>query len=79
MTNNNDQLYIAKVINGDTNYFELLRNCSSLETLNIKGIDNYNIKGKILNINGLNGLPNLKNFSLNKVNISALDNSIFIN
>jgi len=65
--------------NGDTNYFELLRNCSSLETLNIKGIDNYNIKGKILNINGLNGLPNLKNFSLNKVNISALDNSIFIN
>ncbi len=63
----------------DTNYFELLKNCSSLETLNIIGIDSYNITGKVLNINGLNGLPNLKNFSLNNVNISTLDNSIFIN
>ena len=63
----------------DTNYFELLKNCSSLETLKIEGIDSYNIKGKVLNINGLNGLPNLKNFSLNKVNISTSDNSIFLN
>jgi len=63
----------------DTNYFELLKNCSSLETLYIEGLDSYNIKGKVLNINGLNGLPNLKNFSLNNVNISTLDNSIFIN
>ena len=62
-----------------TNIFELLNNCSALETLNIEGIDSYNIKGKVLNINGLNGLPNLKNFSLNKVNISTSDNSIFIN
>ena len=63
----------------DINYFELLKNCSSLETLNINGLDSYNIKGKVLDINGLNGLPNLKNFSLNNVNISTSDNSIFIN
>ena len=62
-----------------TNIFELLKNCSALETLKIEGVDSYNIKGKVLNINGLNGLPNLKNFSLNKVNISTSDNSIFIN
>tara|TARA_B100000780_G_C20768844_1_gene305283 strand:- start:399 stop:545 length:147 start_codon:yes stop_codon:yes gene_type:complete len=43
------------------------------------GLNNYNIKGKVLNINGLNGLPKLKEFCLNKINISTSDNSIFIN
>ena len=65
-------------LKNDRNYFELFKNCPCLETLKIEGTDSYNIKGKVLNINGLNGLPNLKNFSLNKVNISTADNSIFI-
>jgi hypothetical protein len=57
---------------------QLLKNCKILETLNLSVTDSLNICGQILDIDGLKGLSNLKSISLDSINLSGLDNKIFI-
>ena len=66
--------------------FKLLSKCISLETLNINGLNEINICGKITDINQLNGLNNLKELSINgdsgwkskSIKIAGPDNKVFL-
>ena len=65
--------------------FKLLNKCTSLETLNLSGLNQIDICGKILNINQLNGLNNLKELSISGksyssavIKISGSDSKVFI-
>ena len=58
--------------------FKLLRNCTSLETLSISDYVECNINGQILDINQLKGLNNLKELTINNVQIKGIDNKIFL-
>jgi len=54
-----------------------LKNCESLETLELQGFS-FDVCGKIIEINQLKGLSNLKSISLDGIHLSGLDNKIFI-
>jgi len=56
----------------------LLKNCKLLETLDLPSSLSNSICGKILDIDGLKGLNNLKSISIGGINFSGLDNKIFI-
>ena len=58
--------------------FKLLRNCTSLETLTLSHYVEFNINGKILDINQLKGLNNLKELTINNVQIKGIDNTVFL-
>lgn len=65
--------------------FKLLNKCTSLETLNLSGLKQIDICGKILDINQLNGLNNLKELSISGksysstvIKISDSDSKVFI-
>ena len=58
--------------------FKLLRNCTSLETLTLSHYVELNINGKILDINQLKGLNNLKELTINNVQIKGIDNTVFL-
>ena len=57
---------------------QLLKNCKLLETLDLSSSLCNSICGKILDIDGLKGLNNLKSISIGGINFSGLDNKIFI-
>jgi hypothetical protein len=57
---------------------QLLKNCKLLETLDLPSSLSNSICGKILDIDGLKGLNNLKSISIGGINFSGLDNKIFI-
>ena len=50
--------------------FNMLKNCDSLETLTVTGIESYNLEVKITDFNSLNGLKNLKSIKINSVNLN---------
>ena len=56
---------------------KLLKNCKALECLFLNS-DSMNLTGNILDIDGLQGLNNLKTLSFNQINISGLNNKILI-
>ena len=56
---------------------ELLKNCKALECLFLNS-DSMNLIGNILDIDGLQGLNNLRTLSFNQINISGLNNKILI-
>ena len=58
--------------------FKLLRNCTSIETLSLSDYVECNINGQILDINQLKGLNNLKELTINNVQIKGIDNKIFL-
>ena len=63
----------------DTSFDLLLKNCKLLEALELGRIsNNLNIRGEILDIDGLNGLNSLKSISLDNINISGVKNKVFI-
>jgi len=58
--------------------FKLLRNCTLIETLSLSNYVECNINGQILDINQLKGLNNLKELTINNVQIKGVDNKIFL-
>ena len=58
--------------------FNLLKNCTSIETLSIGDYVECNISGQILDINQLKGLSYLKELIINRVHIKGIDNKIFL-
>jgi len=58
--------------------FNILKNCNSLETLTVTGIESYNLEIKIIDLNSLNGLKNLKSIKIGSVNLNN-PKSVFIN
>ena len=57
--------------------FELIKNCAALETLNLSDDVECNLSGKIIDINQLKGLNNLKYLTIDNVEIKGIDNKIF--
>ena len=57
---------------------DILKNCNSLETLTVTGVESYNLEIKIVDFNSLNGLKNLKSIKIGGVNLNN-SKSVFIN
>ena len=51
----------------------MLKNCTSLEQLNLMGNSKFDVSGKISEIEGLKGLNNLKSISFGDFNFFALE------